>query len=141
MRMIHRGDGASSSDELPKRQPVGWLVEEGGQAVVTAMAQHVEVPPRRYPRGRPESKYIESPDSSACSLAVDVNVQPALERVDELHARVRVQPDVVARTGRNSAVHRGWSPRPLGDRERPAGPTTIADVEDGGVPLHQDPNV
>ena len=26
-----------------------WLVEEGGQAVVTTMAQHVEVPPRRYP--------------------------------------------------------------------------------------------
>ena len=25
-------------------------------------------------------------------LAVDVNVQPALERVDELHARVRVRP-------------------------------------------------
>ena len=37
------------------------------QAVVTTMAQHVEVPLRRYPWGRPESKYIESPDSSACS--------------------------------------------------------------------------
>ena len=37
------------------------------QAVVTTMAQHVEVPPRRYPWRRPESSYIESPDSSACS--------------------------------------------------------------------------
>ena len=33
-------------------------------------------------------------------LAVDVNVQPALERVDELHSRVHVQPDVVARHGK-----------------------------------------
>ena len=62
-----RGDGANSLDELPRRQLVGWLVEEGDQAVVTTMAQHVEVPPRRYPWGRPESKYIESPESSVCS--------------------------------------------------------------------------
>ena len=54
---------------FPKRQlvGVGSLVEEGDQAVVTTMAQQVEVPPRRYPWGRPESKYIESPGSSACS--------------------------------------------------------------------------
>ena len=45
----------------------GVVVEEGDQPVVTTMAQHVEVPLRRYPWGRPESKYIESPDSSACS--------------------------------------------------------------------------
>ena len=37
------------------------------QAVVTTMAKHIELPPRRYPWGRPESKYIESPNSSACS--------------------------------------------------------------------------
>src|SRR5687768_651365 len=40
---------------------------EGDQAVVTTIAQHADVPPRRYPWGRPESKYIESPASSACS--------------------------------------------------------------------------
>src|SRR5688572_10894827 len=56
----------SSSDVRPKRQLEGG-VEEGDQAVVTTMAQHVDAPPRRYPWGRPESKYIESPESSACS--------------------------------------------------------------------------
>ena len=50
------------------RSDSSWVVvEEGNQTVVTTMAQHVEVPLRRYPWGRPESKYIESPDSSACS--------------------------------------------------------------------------
>jgi hypothetical protein len=43
------------------------VVEDGDQAVVTTMPPHVDIPPRRYPWGRPESKYIESPDSSACS--------------------------------------------------------------------------
>ena len=37
-------------------------------------------------------------------LAVDVNVQPPLERVDEFHARVRVQPDVVGRYGQELGV-------------------------------------
>ena len=39
-------------------------------------------------------------------LPVEVNVQPAFERVDELHACVRVQPDVVARHGKELGVVR-----------------------------------
>src|SRR6185436_18076117 len=54
-----------SSDHFERRS--NDLEIAGDQAVVTTMAQHVELPPRRYPWGRPESKYIESPASSAYS--------------------------------------------------------------------------
>ena len=66
VRTIQGGDGANLQTCF--RSDSSWVVvEEGDQAVVTTMALHVEVPLRRYPWGRPESKYIESPDSSACS--------------------------------------------------------------------------